>query len=66
MFFIENLLEYERVVNDNSSEVVNEDSGILMSSLGVKFWEEIFFVDVDVDVFFRKLDDGYLECFDVN
>lgn len=51
MFFIENLLEYERVVNDNSSEVVNED--ILMSSLGVKFWEEIFFVDVDVDVFFR-------------
>lgn len=53
MFFIENLLEYERVVNDNSSEIVNEDSGILMSSLGVKFWEEIFFVDVDVDVFFR-------------
>lgn len=63
---IENLLEYERAVNDNSSEVVNEDSGTPMSSSGVKSWEEIPFADADVDALPRQPDDGYSECSDVN
>lgn len=63
---IENLLEYERTVDESSCEIGNIDRDTPMSRSIVKSWEEIPFADADDDLLPRPPDDGYSECSDVN